>query len=103
MPLYESSSKKAFSHNIEAEIHAGKPQKQAVAIAYSEKRKAEGEGYSEGGEVEDGMDDHEAMLDQVASEAMSAIENKDRGMFRDAFHVMVSDIVNKMSREMEEK
>ena len=40
MPLTKSKSKKAFSHNVEAEMHAGKPQKQAVAIAYSVKRHA---------------------------------------------------------------
>lgn len=42
MPLDESKSKSAFSHNVEAEIHAGKPQRQAVAIAYAVKRRAEG-------------------------------------------------------------
>jgi hypothetical protein len=42
MPLKKSSSKKAFSNNVKAEMHAGKPQKQAVAIAYSVKRKAQG-------------------------------------------------------------
>lgn len=40
MPLIKSTSKKAFGHNIGAEIKAGKPQKQAVAIAFSEKRSA---------------------------------------------------------------
>ena len=40
MPLIKSKSDKAFKHNIKAEIAAGKPQKQAVAIAYSEKRAA---------------------------------------------------------------
>lgn len=40
MPLIKSTSKKAFGHNVAAEMHAGKPQKQAVAIAYSEKRSA---------------------------------------------------------------
>lgn len=40
MPLTKSTSKKAFSSNILAEMRAGKPQKQAVAIAYSEKRAA---------------------------------------------------------------
>lgn len=42
MPLVKgkkASSKKGFSKNVEAEMHAGKPQKQAVAIAYSEARK----------------------------------------------------------------
>lgn len=40
MPLIKSKSEKAFKHNIRAEVHAGKPVKQAVAIAYSEKRRA---------------------------------------------------------------
>ena len=40
MPLKKSTSKKAFEENIKTEIKAGKPQKQAVAIAYSEKREA---------------------------------------------------------------
>lgn len=40
MPLKKSSSKKAFSSNVRAEMNARKPQKQAVAIAYSVKRKA---------------------------------------------------------------
>jgi hypothetical protein len=40
MPLTKSKSKKAFSSNIKAEVKAGKPVKQAVAIAYSVKRKA---------------------------------------------------------------
>jgi hypothetical protein len=40
MPLVKSKSEKAFSKNVKAEIAAGKPQKQAVAIAYSVKRAA---------------------------------------------------------------
>lgn len=40
MPLIKSKSRKAFSANVKAEIAAGKPQKQAVAIAYSVKRRA---------------------------------------------------------------
>lgn len=40
MPLKRSTSKQAFKSNIKAEIAAGKPQKQAVAIAFSEKRQA---------------------------------------------------------------
>lgn len=38
MPLIKSTSKKAMSENIKTEMHHGKPQKQAVAIAYSVKR-----------------------------------------------------------------
>lgn len=41
MPLKKSTSKQAFSSNVRAEIAAGKPVKQAVAIAYSVKRQAE--------------------------------------------------------------
>lgn len=41
MPLIKGKSKAAFSSNVSAEMNAGKPQKQAVAIAYSQKRKAE--------------------------------------------------------------
>lgn len=40
MPLVKSSSKSAFRKNIAAEVRAGKPTKQAVAIAYSVKREA---------------------------------------------------------------
>jgi hypothetical protein len=41
MPLKKSTSPKAFKENIKTEIKAGKPVRQAVAIAYSEKRQAE--------------------------------------------------------------
>ena len=40
MPLVKSTSKNAFRKNIKAEVAAGKPVKQAVAIAYSVKRSA---------------------------------------------------------------
>lgn len=40
MPLVKSTSKAAFRKNIKAEVNAGKPIKQAVAIAYSTKRAA---------------------------------------------------------------
>jgi len=41
MPLKKSPSKTAFRSNVRAEKRAGKPTKQAVAIAYSVKRKAQ--------------------------------------------------------------
>ncbi len=40
MPLVKSPSKKAFSTNIATEVNAGKKLQQALAIAYSVKRKA---------------------------------------------------------------
>ena len=40
MPLKKSTSKAAFSKNVKAEMKAGTPQKQAVAIAYAVTREA---------------------------------------------------------------
>jgi len=40
MPLVKSKSPEAFRKNVKAEVAAGKPVKQAVAIAYSVKREA---------------------------------------------------------------
>jgi hypothetical protein len=42
MPLTKSTSKKAVSKNIKTEIAAGRPQKQAVAIALSVQRRSKG-------------------------------------------------------------
>lgn len=39
MPLAKGKSKGAFKQNVRTEIAAGKPQKQAIAIAYSVKNK----------------------------------------------------------------
>ena len=44
MPLKKSASKKAFVSNLKAEIGANRPTKQALAIAYSVKRKAASKG-----------------------------------------------------------
>ena len=40
MPLVKSASPAAFRKNVKAEMAAGKPQAQALAIAYSVKRQA---------------------------------------------------------------
>jgi hypothetical protein len=42
MPLKKSKSDEAFKENVKKEIAAGKPTKQAVAIAYDVKRRAGG-------------------------------------------------------------
>ncbi len=40
MPLEPGSSKEAISKNIATEVSAGKPRKQAIAIAYAMARRA---------------------------------------------------------------
>ena len=42
MPLKKSASKAAFKANLKAELDAGKPKAQSLAIAYSVQRKAKG-------------------------------------------------------------
>ena len=42
MPLKKGSSRATVSANIKKEIAAGKPQRQAVAIALSEARRSKG-------------------------------------------------------------
>lgn len=41
--------------------------------------------------------DDDMMLDQVARECMDAIEKKDKDTFMECFHVLISDIMQKMS------
>jgi len=43
MPLKKGKSDKTRSENIATEIAAGRPKKQAIAIGYSEQRKARGQ------------------------------------------------------------
>jgi hypothetical protein len=42
MPLMKGKSPKVFSKNVKELMQSGRPQKQAVAIAYSQKRKSGG-------------------------------------------------------------
>ncbi len=57
MPLKTSASPEAFSSNVSTEMHAGRPQAQSIAIAYSKRREAMRRrqlwrgGYADGGSV----------------------------------------------------
>jgi hypothetical protein len=84
MPLIHSGSKQAVSKNISKEVHAGKPQKQAVAIALSEQRKH----MAEGGDV----DEDAELISHVADEFMEAIEKKDKSLLLDALRALVLHI-----------
>lgn len=46
MPLDKTGSKKSIAKNIKTEIKAGKPQKQAIAIALSTQRNSKGKAKS---------------------------------------------------------
>jgi hypothetical protein len=95
MPLQKGKSQGAFTHNIKAEIAAGKPQKQAVAIAYSEKRQSK----AEGGEV----DDDEALMNHVAHECMQAVETRDKERFINALRVIIHDAIMEMNEPQVEE
>lgn len=47
MPLESGGSEEVVSHNIKTEREAGKPEKQAIAIAESEKRRTGDKRYSQ--------------------------------------------------------
>ncbi len=51
MPLLKGKSKAAFGHNVKTEMDSGKPQGQALAIAYNMKRKKK---MASGGTVQSG-------------------------------------------------
>lgn len=85
MPLIHGKSPASFSHNVKAEMKAGKPQKQAVAVAYSEKRNAEH--MADGGEVEDSE-----LMGHVFDELKWAFEKNDRALGMEALKALVLHI-----------
>ena len=81
MPLIQGKSKKAFGENVGAEMHAGKPQKQALAIAYSIKRKNQHKKHkkmAKGGEVREDSARSESrpMPDKEYNDSVMANHNK---------------------------
>jgi len=51
MPLIQGKSKKTFEKNVSTEMKSGKPQGQALAIAYNVKRKNQRKKMADGGEA----------------------------------------------------
>lgn len=97
MPLMKGKSPKAFSSNVKAEMDAGKPQKQALAIAYSVKRSmakkkmAHGgmTSYQDGGDVEASPTPARKDLPQQAAKgAVNGFENgvKEPGLIEGIKH-----------------
>lgn len=74
MPLLSGKSKKAFEHNIKTEMSHGKPQDQALAIAYSMKRKKKK--MAKGGEVnESAVTEQRPMPEETDKDASMVSRN----------------------------
>jgi len=73
MPLIKSKSKQAFKKNIATEVKAGKPVKQAVAIAYSTKRAAKKAG---GGRMSSDPRDYDSDVDFYSAQNRNAYNAK---------------------------
>lgn len=88
MPLMKSKSKAAFSENVRREMEAGKPQKQALAIAYSVKDDASHK--AEGGMMEE--QDTDDLISMVADEMLEAIDKKDANLLVEAIKALIIHI-----------
>lgn len=81
MPLIKSKSKKAFEHNMETEMAAGKPKDQSLAIAYNVQRKPKKKKMADGGNVKAPYDPkHVPQLDPDKAKAMSDVFKAEGGM-----------------------
>lgn len=89
-------SKSAFSHNIKAEVNAGKPVKQAVAIAYSEKRNSMKK-MAEGGSIND--DDDKMIMNHMMMQHMDAIHNRDVTGAHESLRAMMTHMMNQMDED----
>jgi hypothetical protein len=101
MPLIHGKSPKAFSHNVAAEMNAGKPQKQAVAIAYSEKRKAQH--MAQGGMIEPernpSMMSASAMSAMIRAKKKKMAEETSNAVDFDGHHIDAQDIMTNKNHE----
>jgi hypothetical protein len=77
--LKHGKSKKAFEHNVKTEIESGKPQDQALAIAYSMKRRNQMQHKAEGGMINPKEHPREEEKEKTSSEdSMKKLENSIR-------------------------
>jgi hypothetical protein len=104
MPLIHSRRPSAFKKNVKTEVEAGKPVKQALAIAYDTSRNAGGMDPSdqddavmeaEGGEVDqpdqpaEQEDVDSELHDQVGQELMDAIHSKNKKGIVESLRAMI--------------
>lgn len=120
MPLLKSKSKAAFSKNVETEMNAGKPQKQALAIAYATKRKMARGGMVSGGKYQytstpdplndeehsskpapEGMEEHSQDMERQAR--ADGLTHYAKGGVVDHDEVMEGNIDNFLSDEEDSK
>lgn len=91
MPLNKSGSKKAVGENIATEEAAGKPRKQAIAIALSEQRRSKKMASKKYGDMHMGGE-HNDVVDEMgkhveAGKDGSHQDHKKQGGHRGAIHV----------------
>lgn len=74
MPLLYNKSKQAFNKNVSKEMESGKPQNQALAIAYNIKRKnKKPQGYAQGGEVNEDLHPEHNNPDAVSTSSLDSM------------------------------
>jgi hypothetical protein len=95
MPLIKGKSPESFSKNVSTEMHAGKPQKQSLAIAYAMKRKAKK--MAMGGEIHKDEMESGYLPDPInMDEDDIGLEHASGGMIDNEDHMdMVSKIMHK--------
>ena len=78
MPLIKKPSKQAFEHNMSAEMDAGKPKDQSLAIAYSIKRKNKKK-MANGGLLLDAKSESEANADNASTSESMGMRKESSG------------------------
>jgi len=96
MPLLKNKSKAAFVHNIKAELAAGKPRDQALAIAYSVQRKSK----ADGGAIPFGVREGAKQLGKAGliSSPTPGRADSVSGALKAGSYVMPADVVSAMGQ-----